>query len=136
MKQLTYTELMTHPTFGKRFEYLKLSGSVGEETFGHDRYLNQRFYTSPEWKHIRVVVIARDLGCDLAIPDRPIHRDLFIHHLNPITPEDLTRLDPRILDLENLITVSKRTHNAIHYGGASLLLQDYVPRQPGDTKLW
>lgn len=132
----SYSELVRFESFFDRFEYLKLDGRVGEDTFGHDRYLNQRFYTSQEWRRARSQAIARDLGCDLGIADRAIFQDVVIHHINPITAEDLVSGSPKLLSMENLITTSKTTHKAIHFGDQELLVKDYTPRRPGDTKLW
>lgn len=132
----SYSEMLKYDTFFDRFEYLKLNGGVGTETFGHDRYLNQSFYRSAQWKHVRNFVIARDLGCDLGISDRPINGRLLIHHINPLTLQDIRHASSNLLDPENLITTTHQTHNAIHYGSSSLLVPEYVPRQPGDTKPW
>lgn len=132
----TYSELIKFDTITDRYEYLKLSGSVGEQTFGVDRYLNQRFYKSTEWKLIRDVVLIRDNGCDLGIPDFPIPGRILIHHMNPIKVLDLRSKKLDILDPKFLISSSERTHQAIHYGDKSLL--PYIPKQrkPGDTRLW
>lgn len=132
----TYRELSRLGTFRERFDYLSLRGNVGESTFGFDRWMNQDFYTSKEWRDIRHEIIARDDGCDLGFPGYEIHRDLYIHHLNPITVNQIRNGDPCILDPDNLITVSHNTHNAIHYGDENLLPQPPVERRPGDTKLW
>lgn len=133
----TYYQLMTLPTFEERFQYLKLGGKVGEETFGFDRYYNQRFYRSREWKDIRNYVIARDSGCDLAIPDREIHGRILIHHMNPIGIRDIQDATEYLLNPEYLISVSKQTHDAIHYSDESILLSSSpVVRMAGDTKLW
>lgn len=133
---LNYTELSRLHSFDDRFDYLKLKGVVGESTFGFDRYMNQNFYSSTEWKRVRNHVIARDLGCDLGVEGFEIHDRVYIHHMNPMTPEQVERGDADIFDLEYLITVSFRTHNAIHFGDASMLPKPYVPRRPGDTRLW
>lgn len=135
-RPLSYSEMITYPTFLERFEYLKLSGSVGEETFGFDRYLNQRFYRSVEWRRVRNAVIARDEAMDLGVHDHPIAGKLYVHHINPITARELKHNDDALMDLDNLVCVSHATHNAIHYGDASLLPQPIVERRPGDTKLW
>lgn len=132
----TYSELLRLPTFMERFEYLKLDGIVGQETFGFDRYLNQVFYRSKEWKRIRDAVIARDLGCDLGIEGREIYGRVLIHHMNPITLRQINDRDLSILDPEFLITTCKRTHDAIHYSDSNILYQEPVERVPGDTKLW
>lgn len=131
----TYSELMKLETYEERFEYLKLSGAVGRETFGFDRYLNQAFYTSPEWKKARDTVIVRDNGCDLGVEGYEIRQKPIIHHMNPITKEQVENRDPIIFDPENLITCTHRTHNAIHYGDSSQL-PITKERRPGDTKLW
>ena len=133
----TYTECISLPTFEERFEYLKLSGGVGMETFGSSRYLNQIFYGTPEWKKIRRDVIARDEGCDLAYQDRPINTKIYIHHINPITIDDILNRKESLFDLENLISVSFNTHNAIHYGDKSLLIPSSpTERKPFDQAPW
>lgn len=133
----TYSELITLPTFEERFEYLKLDGKVGEDTFGFDRYFNQQLYSSPEWKEIRRKVIIRDEGCDLAIPDREIFGKIIVHHMNPMSLEDIEEHNPDIFDPEFLITTFKRTHDAIHYGDASLLIESKpIVRLPNDTCPW
>lgn len=134
----TYSELIRLPTFNERFRYLKLDGQVGEQTFGFDRYLNQSFYRLPEWKRIRREVIARDNACDLGVEGREIPDgvQIYIHHLNPITIDDLKQKVDWILDPEYLITTIKRTHDAIHYGDESILYEEPVKRFRGDTKLW
>lgn len=132
----TYSELITLPTFIERFRYLKLNGSVGMDTFGHDRYLNQILYHSEEWRRFRREVIMRDNGCDLGHEDYEIHGKIIIHHINPITVEDVLRRDPKIFDFENVICVSLRTHNAIHYGDESLLITEPIERTPYDTCPW
>ncbi len=132
----SYSEMIRFPTFEERFEYLKLKGSVGRATFGFDRYLNQRFYTSTQWRHVRNKVIARDIGMDLGSEGYEIFDKVLVHHMNPMVTEDITQGMSSILDPEFLITVSHKTHNAIHYGDASLLQKPLVDRRPGDTKLW
>lgn len=132
----TYRELSQLETFKERFEYLKLNGSVGRETFGFDRYLNQRFYTSKEWREIRKYVIARDLGCDLGVEGYEIQSRVLIHHINPITPEDIELGNDVILNTDYLITTTHETHNAIHYGDTNHIPKQLVVRSPGDTKLW
>ena len=132
----TYSELRQLETFEERFRYLSLAGRVGEETFGFDRNINQRFYRSAEWRNIRHRVITRDLGCDLGIEDREIHSQILIHHMNPMGVGDIVEGNQDILNPEYLITTTKRTHNAIHYGDERLLAKDHEPRRPGDTKLW
>lgn len=131
-----YSELISLPTFEERFEYLKLNGRVGEETFGFDRYLNQIFYTSEEWKSIRHHVIARDLGCDLGIEGREIHGRILIHHMNPITKKDILERSKLLLDPEYLITTVKNTHDAIHYGDSNILIKGPIQRRPNDTCPW
>lgn len=131
-----YSELIRLPTFKERFVYLQLNGAVGRETFGFDRYLNQAFYRSQEWKHIRNYVIARDNGCDLGIEGREIHTKVIIHHMNPILPEDILDRNDMILDPEFLITTIHETHQAIHYGDENLLMSEPVERFPGDTCPW
>jgi hypothetical protein len=113
-----------------------LRGEVGEATFGFDRWMNQQFYRSRQWVQVRDFVIVRDEGCDLGIPGYDIHSKLLVHHMNPITPEDLVSGEEWILDPEFLITTTHRTHNAIHYGDDSLLVKRPVERRPGDTQLW
>ena len=133
-----YSELVKLPTFEERFAYLRLTGQVGKETFGFDRYLNQRFYTSKEWRQLRSMIIARDLGCDLATPGFEIPEKLIIiHHLNPITEKDLLELTDFLFDPEYLVCTRHVTHNAIHYGGdAKLLTTAPTVRTPNDTSPW
>lgn len=135
----TYQELILLPTFEERFEYLRLNGVPTETTFGGHRLINQILYTSPQWKDVRRRVIIRDNGCDLGLTDRPITKPnrILIHHINPLSIEQVTNLDPAVFDLNNLICVSHDTHNAIHYGDESLLVPSGpTVRTPGDTKLW
>ena len=133
----SYQVLSQLDSFESRFEYLKLNGQCSETTFGGHRLLNQMLYRSPQWIATRQRVIVRDDGCDLGIPDRPINDQILIHHLNPITIEQVTNFDPAIFDLDNLICVSKKTHNAIHYGdGSNLAPSEIIERMPGDTRLW
>ena len=132
----TYSELQSLNTLEDRFRYLSLRGKVGETTFGFDRYMNQMFYTSREWRQIRHQVILRDQGCDLGIDGYEIHKGLVIHHLNPMTVNNIRNGDPEILDPEFLITTTLLTHNAIHYGDEKLLPHVVVERRRGDTKLW
>jgi len=133
----TYSELSKLKTFKERYEYLKLDGTVGEETFGFDRYINQMFYKSEEWKRIRNYVITRDNGCDLGIQDRKIVDSvILVHHMNPITKEDIINKNEILLDPEYLITTIKPTHDAIHYGDESLLAEDLVIRSKNDTCPW
>ena len=133
----SYKELSRIPNFNDRFEYLRLSGSIGVETFGFDRYLNQALYKSVEWQRFRKQVILRDNGCDLAHPDRPINADrIIIHHINPLTVEDLKNKSEAIFDMNNVVCTSYLTHQAIHYSDESLLPRDPVIRAPGDTCPW
>lgn len=132
----SYVELSQLMTFEDRYHYLALRGEVGAATFGFDRWVNQQFYQSREWRSVRDYVITRDEGCDLGIPGHEIHDRLYIHHMNPMSLRDITEGDPRILDLDNLITCTHQTHNAIHYGDESKLAKPLVERRPGDTKLW
>lgn len=131
-----YSELQYIDSYAERFSYLSLEGVVGDTTFGSDRWLNQAFYKSREWQDVRHFVIARDEGCDLGILGYEIFSHPVIHHMNPVELLHITHGLPDILDPEYLITVSLRTHNAIHYGDESLLAQPLVERHPGDTKLW
>ena len=132
----TYSELITIPTFEGRFEYLKLDGQVGVETFGFDRYLNQAFYKSDEWLSIRDYVITRDNGCDLGMEGYEIYGRILIHHINPITKDDIIQRSRILLDPENLITTVKRTHDAIHYGDSNLLMKAPIERRKNDTCPW
>ena len=132
----TYSELSRFRSFKDRFRYLSLGGAVGIETFGFDRYLNQRFYTSWEWKRIRDYVISRNLGCDLGVDGYEIHDKILVHHMNPISESDITHGNEDILNPEFLITTTHRTHNAIHYGDERLINITGDDRYPGDTKLW
>lgn len=132
----TYSELSSLKTFEERFDYLKISGQVGVPTFGHDRYLNQRFYKSVEWDQVRNEVIARDLGLDLGVDGHDIFDTIIVHHMNPMVPDDIKHANGDILDPEFLITTSLQTHNAIHFGNKDLLATLPVERRPGDTKLW
>lgn len=136
MNVKTYSELILIPTFIERYRYLRLGGMVGEETFGFDRWLNQRFYKDPEWLEVRNYVIVRDNGCDLGIPSREIHSRILIHHMNPITKEDILRRSKYLLDPEYLICTIKNTHDAIHYGDESLLITDPIVRSRNDTCPW
>jgi hypothetical protein len=136
MKIRSYKELRRIETFEERFEYLSLRGVVGESTFGFDRWINQRFYRSREWKNVRSQVILRDFGCDLGIIGFEIFTGLLVHHMNPLSSENIAEVDEWILDPDYLITTSLQTHNAIHFGDESLLPRGPVVRQPGDTKLW
>jgi hypothetical protein len=132
----SYSELRRLSTLKERFEYLKLSGRVGQTTFGFDRYVNQQFYRSSQWRQVRHQIIVRDNGCDLGVEGYEIHNGLYIHHMNPMTLADISSGDERILDPNYLITVTHMTHNAIHYGDERLLPRQLVERRPGDTKLW
>lgn len=132
----TYSELILLPTFEERFEYLQLNGTVGRETFGFDRYLNQTFYRSAAWKRVRDEVIIRDNGCDLGIEDRIIGNKIYIHHMNPITDKDIINRTDILLNPEFLICVSHNTHNAIHYGDENLLMRLPMARTRNDTCPW
>lgn len=134
----TYSELITLPTFEERFEYLRLGGKVGAETFGFDRWLNQMFYKTDEWLSVRDEVIIRDCGCDLAMPDREIPEGvrILVHHMNPITKEDIIHRTKYVLDPEFLICTIKRTHDAIHYGDRSILYATPIERSKHDTCPW
>lgn len=136
MRIRTYSDLQRLHTIEERFEYLRLSGEVAARTFGSERYVNQVFYTSKLWRDARTFVIARDNGCDLGIEDYPVVDKIYVHHLNPMTVEQIQSGDASILDPEFLISVTHRTHNGIHYGDASALPRRIVERRPGDTKLW
>lgn len=131
-----YSDLVYLDTHVERYEYLRLGGTVGFETFGFDRYINQDFYRSREWKSAREQTIIRDNGCDLGIEGHEIHGQLLVHHMNPMTAEEVMDGVEWILDPEFLITTCHITHNAIHYGDRNLLKTPYVPRTPGDTQLW
>lgn len=133
---LSYSDLIKIEEFEDRFKYLSLVGIVGETTFGGHRYLNQQLYKSEKWKHTRREVILRDDGCDLAHEDYPISGSVYIHHLNPITIDDILEERPCVFDLNNLVCVSFRTHNAIHYGDENLLSRKPAERKPNDTCLW
>ena len=133
----TYSELSRLSTFEDRFKYLQLHGNVAADTFGFDRYLNQRFYKSIEWKQARERVIMRDMGCDLGLKDYPISGEIIVHHMNPMSLEDLESNPGILLDPEFLICVSLETHNAIHYGDERLVEDKTIQeRKPHDTKLW
>lgn len=137
MTLLTYTELIKRDEFLSRFRYAMLGGDLGVATFGFDRHLNQAFYGSVEWKRVRDQVIIRDDGCDLGVPGHGIHDQVLVHHMNPLRVEDLTRYDhDRLFNTEYLICVSRRTHNAIHFGDERQLPPPIVERRPGDTTLW
>ena len=136
MKVKCYTELSRLTTFEERYSYLRLDGVVGKETFGFERYLNQVFYRSKEWKAVRDLVIIRDCGCDLGVPGYEIHGHILIHHLNPISVEDIERRTLTLLNPEYLICTTHNTHNAIHYGDADLLIKGPVQRTKNDTCPW
>lgn len=131
-----YHELSRIETFEERYEYLRLTGSVGASTFGFDRWINQQFYRSAQWKSVRNFVIVRDSGCDLGVPGYEIHDQIFIHHMNPMTVDQVKVGDAGILDPDFLISTTQRTHNAIHYGDSSQLPRTLTVRTAGDTKLW
>lgn len=132
----TYSELITLPTFIERFEYLKIGGAVGRETFGYDRYLNQILYNSSDWRRFRRGIIIRDNGMDLACDGFEIFGKIIVHHIDPITVEDVLNRHPKIFDPENVISTSLDTHNAIHYGDEDLLMYETVERRPNDTCPW
>lgn len=132
----TYSELSLLNTFEKRFRYLQLNGAVGEETFGSDRFMNQKFYASPEWKSIRDSVILRDMGCDLGVEGYAIYGKIFIHHMNPVLPKDILERSDFLLNPEYLIATTHNTHNAIHYGDESLLVKAPIERTRNDTCPW
>jgi len=132
----SYSELLQFPSFEGRYDYLRIGGRVGVETFGHSRYINQRFYTSSVWRSTREEVIIRDRGCDLGIDDRQINDRIYIHHMNPVTEEDVDSLSDFLLDPEFLICVSFNTHNAIHFGDESLLSVLPIERTRYDTSPW
>lgn len=135
----TYSDLIKIPTFFERYRYLRLGDRVGEETFGFDRYLNQKFYRSKEWKDLRNYIIVRDYGCDLAILEREIPNGMkvFIHHMNPIRVNDILFSTDYLMNPDYLITTTKRTHDAIHYGDEELLIEDApIERLPNDTCPW
>lgn len=132
----TYSQLKQLQTFEERYDYLKLGGVVGEDTFGFDRYMNQNFYRSREWKHVRDEVIMRDNGCDLGVDGHEIRGKILIHHMNPITSEDIHRVSDYLLNPEYLICVTHRTHNAIHYGDESLIVTAPIERTQNDTCPW
>ena len=135
-KKRHYHGLSRLQTFEERYKYLRLNGVVGRSTYGFDRYLNQKFYTSTEWRRVRNFVILRDGGCDLGIDDREINDKIIIHHMNPMSVEEIEHGDEDILNPDYLITTTLNTHNAIHYGDESLLPKEFTERRPGDTKLW
>lgn len=131
-----YSELITIPDYLDRYYYLKIGGQIGFETFGYDRYLNQILYTSDEWKAFRKRIIIRDNGCDMAHEDYELDKRIIVHHIDPITVEDVLNRDPKVFDPENAVCVSLNTHNAIHYGDESLLMLPPVERSKNDTCPW
>lgn len=137
MMNKKYSEVITLNTFEERFNYLKLQGQIGSDTFGFDRYLNQMLYKSKEWKSIRDKIIIRDNGCDLGLPDHPIYGKIIVHHINPITIEDVKNNTLKLYDMNNLICTSIDTHNAIHYGSNNYTTKHQViDRKPNDTCPW
>ena len=136
MKNKSYSELIRLPTYLERFRYLQINGAVGAETFGYDRYLNQILYRTGEWKRFRRDIILRDNGCDLACDDYEIFGRVLVHHINPITVDDVLNRDPKIFDPNNVITTTLDTHNAIHYGDERLLVMDPIVRTKNDTCPW
>lgn len=136
MMSRTYSGMRQFHTLEERFDYLSLRGGVGTTTFGFERWMNQNFYRSREWRHLRHDIIARDNGCDLGVEGYEIFDKIIIHHIVPMTPEDFEDGNPLMLDPDNLITTTHNTHNAIHYGDRSLLVVGPIERTPGDTKLW
>ena len=135
-KKRHYHGLSRLQTFEERYKYLRLNGVVGRSTYGFDRYLNQKFYTSTEWRRVRNFVILRDGGCDLGIDGREIRDKIIIHHMNPMSVEEIEHGDEDILNPDYLIATTLNTHNAIHYGDESFLPKKFTERRPGDTKLW
>lgn len=136
MRSRCYSDIRRLEIFEDRFDYLNLAGEVGHSTYGHDRWINQRFYTSFQWRRLRDTVIVRDNGCDLGIEGYEITHDLVVHHMNPIALRDVVDGEDYILDPEFLVCTSKRTHNAIHFGDRTLLPRPPIVREPGDTLLW
>lgn len=136
MRIRRYSELRRFETLEDRFQYLRLDGDVGRSTFGFDRYINQKFYQSSQWKHARQMVIVRDMGCDLGVRGYEINGGLVVHHMNPMSIDDIVHGEDWILDPDFLICTTTNTHNAIHYGDETLLKREFVERKPGDTKLW
>ncbi len=132
----TYSELITYSTFEERYRYLRIGGAVGKETFGYDRYLNQILYTSPEWRSFRKEIIVRDNGCDLGCEGFDIHSRILVHHIDPITADDVLNRDQKIFDPDNVICTSHNTHQAIHYGDENLLITMPMERSKNDTCPW
>lgn len=131
-----YSDLQSLGTFKERYDYLALRGVVGDSTFGFDRYMNQQFYRSREWKSVRNQIIVRDMACDLGVEGYDIHETIYVHHMNPMSVDDIKHGDDSILDPQFLICTTHKTHNAIHYGDERMLPRPVVERKPGDTKLW
>ena len=136
MTSRSYSELVKLQTFSERYNYLRLVGQVGSTTFGFDRYLNQSFYTSRDWRQVRHAVIARDAGCDLGLEGYEIFDRVYVHHMNPLTKKQVLAADENMFDLEHLISCTLNTHNAIHYGDTNSLVRLPPERRPGDTTLW
>ena len=136
MRKRSYSELLRFKTFEERYQYLRLVGEVGNPTFGYDRYFNQLFYHSSEWRRTRNQIILRDNGCDLSMPDYEIHGRIYIHHINPITKQDVEEFSDNLFDPENLVCVTFDTHNAIHYGDERTIPKIPIERVPGDTCPW
>lgn len=136
MRKRSYRELLQLNSFEERFDYLKLAGEVGNPTFGYDRYFNQQFYHSSEWRRARNRIILRDNGCNLGMPDYEIHGRIYIHHINPITKQDVEDFSDNLFDPDNLICVTFDTHNAIHFGDERTLPKTPIERAPGDTCPW
>ena len=136
MSSKSYSEMIMLPTFEERFNYLKLGGKIGEETFGFSRYINQEFYHLKEWKAFRDKVIIRDNGCDLAMSGYDILGKIIIHHINPITYEDIVNRHECVFDMNNVITTQLATHNAIHYGDDKIFINKYAQRYKNDTCPW
>jgi hypothetical protein len=132
----TYKELIQLNTFEERYKFLQLRGIVGSSTFGYERFLNQGLYTSRKWRNTRDEVIIRDDGCDLGVAGYQIYDKIIIHHINPLTPEEIEFEDDSLYDLDNLISTSFKTHNAIHYGDINLLDKQIIERRPKDTCPW
>lgn len=135
-RRRSYSDLSRIDDFEDRYDYLRVNARIGVDTFGYERWINQAFYTSREWRRIRNIVIDRDRGCDMGIAGNEIYDRPIVHHMNPMNVDDLVEGDLSILNPEYLITVSMRTHNAIHFGDRESLPKPFVPRRPGDTQLW
>ena len=132
----SYSELVKLPRFIDRYRYLKLNGTIGDKTFGYDRYLNQILYQSSEWRRFRRNIVIRHNGCDLATPGHEVQGKILIHHINPITLRDIEQRDTKVFDPENVISTSLLTHNAIHYGDERILITEPIERRPNDTCPW